>query len=100
MTYLGRMNAPDTMLSRQQLLDLQFIAVRARLIDVAAFLDRADRHPGEDDFRLSALKDALPLLSDGEGNRVRRILESLSDPSIEPIPEAVIQGAFGAPTPR
>ena len=32
--------------SKKELLDLQFIDARHKLIDVAAFLDRIDRHPG------------------------------------------------------
>jgi hypothetical protein len=86
-------------LSRSELLDLQFIEARSRLLDLAAFLDRADRHPGETDYRLEALKNALPILADGSPHRARRILEALSDPSTQPIPQAAFQGAFGAPKP-
>jgi hypothetical protein len=32
-------------------------------------------------------------------DRARKILESLSDPSSEPIPHATTQGAAGAPKP-
>ena len=31
--------------SKKELLDLQFIDARHKLIDIAAFLDRIDRHP-------------------------------------------------------
>jgi hypothetical protein len=78
-----------------------FMEARARLIDLAAYLDRVSRHGGDGDFRHQALLGCLTLLSDpeAEGNRARAILLALSDPSEEPIPAATIQGAFGAPRP-
>ncbi len=83
--------------SKQQLLDLQFIEARHRLIDLAAFLDRIDRHPGPEDYRHEALKNALPILLSDRPDRARAILEILSDPTTEPIAKADFQGAFGAP---
>ena len=77
--------------------DLQFIAARASLLDLAAFMDRVQRHGQQDDYRMAALREVLPILLSGEPERARRILESLSDLSTEPIPTATIQGAFGAP---
>jgi hypothetical protein len=82
--------------TKQELLDLQFIETRHKLIDVAAFLDRIDRHPGADDFRLAALKSALPILLADRPDRARAILEHFSDPTTEPIPQATMQGALGA----
>jgi hypothetical protein len=78
-----------------------FMEARARMIDLAAYLDRVARHGGKEDFRHQALLGCLPLLSnpEAEGNRARAILLALSDPSEEPIPAATIQGAFGAPRP-
>ena len=69
---------------------------RSKLLDVAAFLDRVERHGQEGDFRVQALEGVLPLLSRGETGRVRAILEALSDPTAEPIPAATTQGAMGA----
>jgi hypothetical protein len=85
--------------SKKDLLDLQFIETRHRLLDLAAFLDRIERHPGEDDFRFTALKTALPILLEDRPDRAKAILEALSDPTTEPIPQAAFQGAFGAPLP-
>jgi hypothetical protein len=82
--------------SKQELLDLQFIEARHKLLDLAAFLDRIDRHPGEQDFRFEAMKSALPLLLQDRPDRVKTILEVLSDPTTEPIPSAITQGASGA----
>ena len=85
--------------SKQQLLDLQFIETRHKLIDLAAFLDRIDRHPGDGDYRIAAMKAALPILLEDRPDRAKAILEALSDTSNEPIPQASFQGAFGAPLP-
>ena len=80
---------------------MQFIDARSRVIDVAAFLDRIDRHPGDDDdHRLVALRRALPLLLSGKPGRAKAVLEALSDTS-DAMPEsAAIQGASGAPPTR
>jgi hypothetical protein len=85
--------------SKKDLLDLQFIETRHRLLDLAAFLDRIERHPGEDDYRFAALKNALPILLEDRPDRAKAILEALSDPTTEPIPQAAFQGAFGATLP-
>lgn len=83
--------------TRKELLDMQFIDARSRVIDLAAFLDRIDRHPGGDDPRLTALRNVLPLLlSDGPG-RAKAVLEALSDTSITLPESATVQGATGAP---
>ena len=82
------------------LVDLQFIDARSRVIDVAAFLDRMDRHGQADDYRVAALKKALLEVLKDEPGRARRVLESLSDHTAEPIPAATIQGAFGAVRPE
>jgi hypothetical protein len=85
--------------NKKDLLDLQFIEVRHKLLDLAAFLDRIDRHPGDEDFRIAALRDALPILLEDRPDRARAILDALSDTTTEPIPQAAFQGAFGAPKP-
>ncbi|MGI8603582.1 MAG: hypothetical protein ACR2OZ_11375 [Verrucomicrobiales bacterium] len=77
------------------LVDHGFIDARSKLLDVAAFLDRVERHRQASDYRVQGLLDVLPELLNGP-QRVRRILEGLSDPTAEPIPAATIQGAFGA----
>lgn len=83
--------------SKKELLDLQFIDARHKLIDLAAFLDRIDRHEGEEDYRFAALKAALPLLLENRPDRARAVLEALSDHSVELAESAPFQGAFGAP---
>ncbi|MBA4027977.1 MAG: hypothetical protein C0475_02335 [Planctomyces sp.] len=89
------------MSSKQRIADLYFLEHRAKLIDLAAFLDRVDRagEPAEPpDFRVRALVRAAAVLTDGAGSRARRVLEMLSDPSTEPARSAAAtKGASGAP---
>lgn len=73
---------------------------RIKLIDVAAFLDRVERHGQTDDYRYHALKDAINELQSDEIGRVAKILNRFSDHSTEPIDKADIQGAFGVPDPN
>jgi len=83
-------------LNRQELLDLYFLDARARLVDLAAFLDRVDLAEGETDFRLAGLRRALGELSQSDGRRCERVLLSLSDPTTDPIPVATTKAACGA----
>jgi len=78
------------------LVDQAFIDARARLIDVAAFLDRVQRHGQQDDYRVAALKLAVRELLSEESGRAERVLLAFSDPTTEPIPAATTQGAAGA----
>lgn len=70
--------------------------MRAKLIDIAAFLDRVDRAEGEADFRLQGFNEALQQLGSGNAQRARNVLLSLSDPTTEPIPAATTKAACGA----
>ena len=89
-------------MTRQQVADRYFLESRAKLIDIAAFLDRLDRSKPtrdnleEEDFRTAALRQAIALLIDGKSDRARRVLEHFSDPTEGPIPAAGTKGAAGA----
>ena len=83
-------------MTRQQVLDLYFMDARCKLIELAAFLDRVDRAEGEADFRLAAIREALPLLLGEQFGRAKAILLSLSDPTSEPLYAAPGKGACGA----
>lgn len=87
---------PDPGLPPKALVDYAFIGVRAKLIEVAAFLDRVERHEAADDFRCVALREAAALLVDGQPERARRILEKLSDPTTEPDERSTGKAALGA----
>jgi hypothetical protein len=82
--------------SKKELLDLQFIDARHKLIDLAAFLDRIQRHPGDEDYRFTALKSAMPILLSDRPDRARAVLESFSDHTTEISDSAPFQGASGA----
>ena len=82
--------------TRQQILDLYFMDARARLIDLAAFLDRIERASGEDDFRMAAFKEAVSELSTPGTDHAERVLLRFSDPTIEPIETATTKAACGA----
>jgi hypothetical protein len=83
-------------MTKQQVLDLYFMEARAKLIDLAAFLDRVDRASGEADFRLAALRKVLAELNGAGSERARQVLLGLSDPTAEPIPAATSKAACGA----
>ena len=78
------------------LVDHSFVPVRAKLIEVAAFLDRVERHGAADDFRCVALRTAAQVLLDGKPERARRILERLSDPTTKPDAVSTGKAALGA----
>lgn len=83
-------------MNREQTLDLYFPDARAKVIDLAAFLDRVGRSPGKDDFRLAAFRDALAVLSSEEPEKARRVLLAFSDPTTEPLAKAPGKSACGA----
>lgn len=85
--------------SKQQVIDTYFMEHRAKLIDIAAYLDRIDRGTGADphDFRDAAFRDAVRILIDGQTHRAKRILERFSDTTTE-LPQSAegMKGATGA----
>jgi len=83
-------------MDRSQLLDLYFVDARARLIDIAAFLDRLERAGSTEDFRIEAFRNALKELDKPGADRARRVLLALSDPTSAPIATAPGKGACGA----
>ena len=88
-------------MSCKQTIDAYFMEHRAKLLDIAAFLDRIDRSAAEanaaEDFRMTAFRRALGALSESEPHRARRVLEVFSDHSSEPIESAAgMKGAHGA----
>ncbi|MEM9414545.1 MAG: hypothetical protein AAGA29_03585 [Planctomycetota bacterium] len=87
-------------LPRDGVVERYFLEHRAKLLDVAAFLDRLDRSEAptdaDEDFRVEAMQRAIQLLVDEKGERAKRILELFSDPTTDPIPAAPMKGATGA----
>jgi hypothetical protein len=71
-------------------LDAYFLEVRARILDVAAILDRLGRGSGaaetDSDPRLARIREALEVLHDQSGGRAERIQKIFSldyDPAWE-----------------
>jgi hypothetical protein len=86
-------------LSQQQLLDLYFLEMRAKMLDVAAFLDRMERAVDtatNDDFRMVSMRQALEALAASTVDRVRTIQMILSDPTTELLDHVDHKSAFGA----
>lgn len=88
---------PVSPLSAREILDIYFIENRARLLELAAFLDRIDRAPGaaeaRTDFRYRAMMRATELLDEGQAARAREMQLSFSDHSSAPIASAAEAGA-------
>ncbi len=83
-------------MTRQQVLDLYFLAARHQLIEIAAFLDRVERSSGKDDFRVKNFRAALSELSGGKKQKAKRVLLAFSDPTTKPVAKAAGKGAVGA----
>ena len=91
-------------ISRTTVVDRYFLEHRAKLIDLAAFLDRVERAvpadgEAEDDFRVEAMRRAIEELLKPGADRARRVQETFSDPTDEPIDRAPMKGALGAHDP-
>lgn len=93
------MTTPTSALKAQDVLDLYFLENRARLLEIASFLDRLDRAGQGDtlpDYRHQAFLRALELLLKPGGGRTEAIQLSFSDRSTDPIAGALGLKATGA----
>ncbi len=84
------------MTDKNKMLDLYFLDARARLIDVAAFMDRVDREGSSSDFRYKVFCGALKALESSQPDRAKNVLMAFSDPSDKPTPAATTKAACGA----
>lgn len=88
---------------QQELIDEFFMEYRAKLLAVAAFIDRMERSVeknGEDDFRWQAFQEAMQVLASDEPDRVYRMQMILSDPDTTLMDERDGQSAYGAFNPE
>ena len=71
------MSSVASVQSASQVLDAYFLETRAKLIEIAANLDRVDRAPGAaalaGDARLTFVQAALRVLQSSAGNRAEQI---------------------------
>jgi len=67
-----------------EVLDKEFLTIRAGLISIGAALDRIDRAEGAaDDNRLDQIKQALPVLAEDTPDRAERVQMIFSLPHDE-----------------
>ncbi|MCL2646238.1 MAG: hypothetical protein FWD61_04425 [Phycisphaerales bacterium] len=73
---------PVKPMSAREVLDAYFLETRAKLIEVAANLDRVDRAPQfveiQEDARLRFIHDAMAILQSSQPNRAELILKLYS----------------------
>ena len=69
-----------TPLPAAQALDVYFLEARARLLDLAAMLDRIDRGGGSNDPRLARIRQAVGTLVEAGPERASRVQELFSLP--------------------
>lgn len=87
-------------MNQKEIVDQYFLEHRAKVLDIAAFLDRVDRcNEEETDFRVEALQRCIKELQTNSEGRAERILLLLSDKTTEPIDSAGTKGASGAVPP-
>ncbi len=85
--------------TKSDILNLYFMDARCKLLEIAAYLDRLDRHEGEGDFRQEAFLSALEAMQTPPAgqSRAQTVLNTLSDHSTSPAESASLQSAYGAP---
>ena len=96
-------HAGTSPLSQRELIAEYFMEHRVQVLELAAFLDRLDRArelDASDDFRLRSIREALGVLSGGDGGRVERIQMIFSDPRSELLEELDTKSAKGAYDPE
>ena len=63
-------------------LDSEFLGIRCRLIELAAALDRIDRHDGaSDDGRLEQIRRSLAIIASDSPDRAERVQLEFSLPA-------------------
>jgi hypothetical protein len=91
---------PTCPMSHEEAVDRYFLEHRAKVLDIAAFLDRLDRCDSvQTDYRVDALRKCVEVLLEKNSARTEKILVILSDQSKKPLEAATEQGASGAPNP-
>jgi hypothetical protein len=71
-------------LTADQIFDRVFLETRAKLLEVAATLDRLDRAEGTDtvekDFRMEQIRKSLDIIQNGSNDRAEQLQIAFSDP--------------------
>ena len=78
------MTMRESSMTAKAVLDQDFLAIRHRILDIAASLDRLDRADKADEIaddpRRGNIQDAIRLLSDPAPDRAARVQLVFSDP--------------------
>jgi hypothetical protein len=71
-----------TLANRPELFDREFLALRAKILEIAATLDRLDRSPGSlaGDTRVEQVREAFAVLTGHESDRAERVQLVFSRP--------------------
>lgn len=71
-------------LNADHIFDRVFLETRAKLLEVAATLDRLDRAEGTDqvssDFRMEQIRKSIDIIQNGSGDRAEQLQIVFSDP--------------------
>jgi len=88
-------------LDAPQVLEREFLEIRARMLQIAASLDRLDRADGsvDDDARLEKIRQALAILARPQGDRAEQIQLVFSRP-YEPGWKATLKVGSNSKPPR
>lgn len=81
-------------------LNTYFLDNRARLLEIASFLDRIDRYSNDstarDDYRYKSFIKALHAIIDSDQERTKKVQLIFSDLTSEPIESVTDPKAYGA----
>ncbi|MBI4844431.1 MAG: hypothetical protein HY809_08940 [Nitrospirae bacterium] len=84
----------------KEALEKYFLDNRARMLEIASFLDRIDRYSGspeaKEDFRYKSLMKALKIILESEDERTKKVQLFFSDLSSAPLEKVTDQKAYGA----
>ena len=71
-----------TLATRPELFDREFLALRAKILEIAATLDRLDRSPGSlaGDPRVEQVREAFAVLTSHDSDRAERVQLVFSRP--------------------
>jgi hypothetical protein len=87
-------------ISAQEALEMYYLDNRARVLEIASFLDRIDRCgdsvSAKDDFRYKSFIKGLQLILECEKDRTKNLQLFFSDLSSDPIDSAAGLKAYGA----
>lgn len=87
-------------MAAKQALDLYFLDNRARMLEIASFLDRIGRYEGASeaiaDYRYRSFLKALKIIFESTSDRTVKIQQLFSDMTTEPIDQVDDGKAYGA----